>query len=454
MTPATLIAISFSALLGTFALTALAAALRSIHEREGLKILKSIGRKFFYRPLHLFFFPSEEYEGLFFATTCAQNMARFFFAGSAGLFLFQIAFPGENSGHPDLKVFGILLLLLLFTALSFSLGDWIPRILGTRFPEKTLEKTAFLSSFFLFAVFPITFFFLKITRSFSRNIYLDTTQEPESKVKNELFSIIRQADLKEELTESDKKLISSVLSFSGHLTREVMVPRVDVFSLDSTTSIKEAARQLDIEGYSRVPVYEETVDNIVGILMYKDILKKYMEYEEAGCNPEILKAPISSIQKPALYTPETKRISSLLQEFRKKQVHLAIVVDEYGGTEGIITIEDILEDIVGQIADEYDVKEELFLAQPDGAWIVDATITLLEVEQQLGIKIPEEGDFDTLAGYLFQCAGEIPPKGFRVESDEFIIEVLRSNDRMVEKVKIKPRVIADDAAAKDEKGRS
>ena len=451
MTPAILIAISAFSLLGTFVLTSLAAALRSIHEREGLKILKSIGRKFFYRPLHLFFFPNDEYEGLFFATTCAQNMARFFFAGSAALFLFQAAYPAGEAGHQDLKFFGMFLLLLFFGALSFSLGDWIPRILGTRFPTQTLEKMAFLSSFFLLTVFPITFVFLKITRSFSRNIYLDTTQEPESKVKGELFSIIRQADLKEELTDSDKKLISSVLSFSGHLTREVMVPRVDVFSLDATTTIKEAGQLLDVEGYSRVPVYEETVDNIVGILMYKDILKKYMEYEENGCNPDILKAPISSIQKPALYTPETKKISSLLQEFRKKQVHLAIVVDEYGGTEGIITIEDILEDIVGQIADEYDVKEELFIAQPDGAWIVDATITLLEVEQQLGIKIPEEGDFDTLAGYLFQCAGEIPPKGFTVESDEFIIEVLRSNDRMVEKVKIKPRVISEEAQQKEER---
>lgn len=95
---------------------------------------------------------------------------------------------------------------------------------------------------------------------------------------------------------------------------------------------------------------------------------------------------------------------------------------------------------MGQIADEYDIKEEFFITQPDGTWIVDATMTLIEVEQQLGVKIPEEGDFDTLAGYLFHCAGEIPPKGFTVESDEFELVVLRSDDRMVEKVKIRPRV--------------
>jgi len=435
LTPLVLVIISIVALIGTFYLTALAAALRAMHEREGLKILESSGKKFFYRPVHLFFFKTDVYEGLFFATTCAQNITRFLFAGSAALFIFSVL-PFEE----ELKLLTIISLLIIFAAFSFALGDWIPRILGTRFPASTLKKTTFIASFFLLAVFPFTYIFLKITRSFARNIYLDTSQEPESKVKSELVSIIRQASLKEEISSNDKKLISSVLSFTGHTTREIMVPRVDLFSLEATTSIKDAAKQLDIEGYSRVPVYEETVDDIIGILMYKDILKKYMEYEEKGNNPEILKAPISSILKPALYTPETKKISSLLQEFRKKQVHMAVVVDEYGGTEGIVTIEDILEDIVGQIADEYDVKEEFFIAQPDGSWIVDATLTFIEVEQQLGIKIPEEGDFDTLAGYLFHCAGEIPPKGFTVESDEFTLEVLRSNDRMVEKVKIRPRV--------------
>lgn len=435
MGPITLIVIALIGLIGTFFLTAIIASLRSLYEREGLKALKSLKKKFFYRSIHHFFYPQNEYEGLFFAALLAKNLTFFLFTGASTLFVFETISPGQ-----DFRALTIALLLLLFGIISFSLGDWIPRILGTRLPIATLQKTSFFGSFFLMAAFPLTAIFLKITRTFSKNNYFDSTLEPESKVKSELFSIIRQATLKEEISANDKKLISSMLSFTGHLTREVMVPRVDLFSLDATTSIKDAAKQLDIEGYSRVPVYEESVDDIVGILMYKDILKKYMEYEEQGNNPEILKAPISSIQKPALYTPETKKISSLLQEFRKKQVHLAVVIDEYGGTEGIITIEDILEDIVGQIADEYDVKEEFFITQADGTWIVDATLTLIEVEQQLGIKIPEEGDFDTLAGYIFHCAGEIPPKGFTVESDEFELEVLKSNDRMVETVKIKPRV--------------
>src|SRR5262249_33403368 len=160
------------------------------------------------------------------------------------------------------------------------------------------------------------------------------------------------------------------------------------------------AKLLENEGYSRTPVYRTTVDNIVGVLMYKDVLSKYREYEEKGNNPAILNAPIETIQKPVLYTPETKKISQLLQEFRKKQVHLAIVVDEYGGTEGIVTIEDILEQIVGEIADEYDEAEALFIPQSDGSWIVDPRISILDAEEHLGIKFPEEGDYDSIGGYI------------------------------------------------------
>ncbi|MEM1283124.1 MAG: hemolysin family protein [Chlamydiota bacterium] len=218
-----------------------------------------------------------------------------------------------------------------------------------------------------------------------------------------------------------------------------MIPRVDVCSLESNTTIREAAKLLEGEGYSRVPVYEENVDNIVGILMYKDILSKFMEYEEKGNEATVLEAPISTIQKPPLYTPETKKISDLLQDFRKKQTHMAIVVDEYGGTEGIITIEDILEDIVGEIADEYDVEEDMFTSVADGTWIVDPRMSILDSEEQLGIKIPQDGDYDTIGGYLVHCAGEIPQQGFKVHSDEFEVEVLKSSQRSVEKVKVRPR---------------
>ena len=172
--------------------------------------------------------------------------------------------------------------------------------------------------------------------------------------------------------------------------------------------------------------------------MYKDILTKFREYEEQGNDPTLLMAPIESIQKSVFYTPETKKISNLLQEFRKKQMHLAIVVDEYGGTEGIVTIEDILEEIVGEIADEYDSDESLFVLQADGCWIVDAHMSIFDIDELLHIHIPQEGDYDTIGGYVFHCAGTIPHKGFVIHQDEFELEVVESTERAVEKVRLKP----------------
>lgn len=428
-------------LLGTFFLTALSSAFRRIHKRDSKKQMFAAGKLFFYRPFHLYFFPAYEYEGLFFATICAQNITRFLYAVSSVIFLISTPLFQQELASPlyDPTWFWIFLVFLTFLVLSFFVGEYLPRILGMKMPDKVMRYFTPFSSIFMLLVFPITFFFLKISQSFSRTVYFDHMHEPITQAKQEIIEIIQDAQLSPDINPHDKKLIESVLSFRERIAREVMVPRVDVFSLSADTTIKEAAALLGSEGYSRTPIYRNTVDNIVGVLMYKDILAKYREYEEKGNDLSILQSTIESIQKSVLYTPETKKISNLLQEFRKKQVHLAIVVDEYGGTEGIVTIEDILEEIVGDIADEYDEEEELFIAQPDGSWLVDARTSIFDAEEQLNIKIPQDdGDYDTIAGYIFHCAGAIPPKGFLIHSDEFDMEVVESNERVVDKVRIKP----------------
>lgn len=417
--------------MGTFFLTAMISAFRRIHKRDTKKQMKSLGNLFFYRPFHLYFFPEHEYEGLFFATICGQNVTRFFFAGFSVVFLAHTEMFAQSSMLLAIACFGFLLLSVVF-------GDYLPRIFGIRYPETAIRICAPFSSLFLFLVFPITYLFLKITKSLSRTVYFDHLHEPIAQAKQEIIDIIQKAKLSPTLDAHDKKLIEAVLNFRDRIAREAMVPRVDLFSLSADTSIKEASQLIENEGYSRTPVYKNTVDNVVGVVMYKDILQKYMEYEQSGNNPSILAAPIETIQKNVLYAPETKKISQLLQEFRKKQVHLAIVVDEYGGTEGIVTIEDILEEIVGDIEDEYDEEEELYIPQQDGSWIVDARMNISDVEEQLGVMIPQEGDYDTIGGYIFHAAGAIPSRGFVIHHDDFEMEILRSNERAVEKVRIRP----------------
>ncbi|HEY5260013.1 MAG TPA: hemolysin family protein, partial [Rhabdochlamydiaceae bacterium] len=231
--------------------------------------------------------------------------------------------------------------------------------------------------------------------------------------------------------------ILSIASFKDRMAREVMVPRIDVFSLPSDTTLQEAIDHFLKEGYSRIPIYRDTVDHIIGVLLYKDILKHAL-------NRSASQDSIEKLIKPVLYTPETKKISHLLQEFRGKQIHLAIVVDEYGGTEGIVTIEDILEELVGEIADEYDIDQELqFSSLPAGGWVVDAKMGIVDIEEDLGVKIPQSPEYDTIGGYIFHRAGAIPSKGWRIHLDDYDIEVLSSDERSIEKIRITPHVKKD-----------
>jgi len=432
-----ILVITLIVLLGCgFCLALFNTAFRRVHKKSSQKQIKSLGLWFFYRYLHNAVFSKHEYEGIFFSTIFTQSIVRFAYAAVAVLLIAHLdIFDGE--------LLGSIVLMIVFIVASFLLGEYIPRVLGTKSPEWALRFSAPVTSVLMTLVFPLTYVFLSIIQRMPRTVYFDHLQEPSTQAKQEIIEIIQETNMQDTLDVQDKKLIASVLRFKEHLAREIMVPRVDVFGLAADTSIKDSVASLQAEGYSRVPVYEGNKDNIVGVLMYKDVLQKFMEYEKSGNDESILEAPIQSIMKTPLYVPETKRISNLLQEFRKKQVHMAIVVDEYGGTEGIVTIEDILEQIVGEIADEYDDEEEVFYMQTEGGWIVDARMSILDAEEQLGINIPQDGDYDTIGGYIFHCAGTIPSKGFVIHNDEFELVVLRSSERTVEKVRIKPTLISE-----------
>lgn len=404
--------------------------MRRIYRKNPKKESAELDRLFFYRPFHLKLIPTHEYEGILFATLAALSLCRFLFSFSlAALFFsyFHLITDWPWSG------IGALLLVLLGT---FLFTDYIPRFLGFLSPRVSFKIMAPFASLYLIAALPLTFLFVSISNLFFHSATLDMLHEPLAEAKQEIFDILQESELEEKLEPDDKKLIESVVNFRDLIVREVMMPRVDLFSLPAEISVKEAAKKIEEQGYSRTPVYKGTIDQMLGIVMYKDVLAKYMEAAQNN-DLAILDESIESIVKPVIYTPETKKISHLLQEFRSKQMHLAVVVDEYGGTEGIVTIEDILEELVGDIEDEYDDEEDLYITLADGSLIVDASISLLDLEQQLDITLPEEGDYDSLGGYIFHKAGEIPTRGFTIKQDDFDLEVLRANDRMIEKVKIR-----------------
>lgn len=409
-----------------FSLAAFHQVLRRFHSKESKKHFQELGTLFFFRPFLRNFFPHHELDSLLFSLITSQNIYRFIFA------LLAVFFSDSLSISPFLTL-GLILLLLI------TIGEMIPRVLATRYPIHTLSITAPLVSLFMLGAAPVTIPLLKLFQLFTHTLFTPHSTAPESAVKQELIEVIQDADLDVVLDPVDKELIESVISFSSRIAREVMVPRVDIFALSAKTPIIQAAEALIKEGFSRVPIYEGTIDNVIGILMYKDILQKYMEVVQDPSKQSLLHSPIESIVKPALYTPETKKISHLLQEFRKKQVHMAIVVDEYGGTEGIVTIEDILEEIVGEISDEYDRDDLLFTPLANGSWIVDAKMSINDLEEELNISIPQEGEFDTVGGYIYHRTGTIPSRGFIIDHDDFTLQILKSTERGVEKVKITPR---------------
>ena len=430
-------------LLSLFCLTAVYVACRRLQKKDSKKPFQAAGRLFFYRYLSYFFFPHKEYEDIYFVSLLSQGLLRFIYTILSIYTLVKwqlitLTIPSLTQ-LPELQVhwpLGFLALTGLFILL-FLIGDYLARVVGTRYPEYSLKICGLIASSLMSVMLIIALPFLKVFYMLFQSLHFDPPIEPSEEAKQELIDMIEESDFDARLDSHDKKLIESVMEFSERIVREVMVPRVDIFSLPNHTSIEEASQLLHNEGYSRIPVYKGTLDNIIGVLMYKDLLAKFMEAVKKG-DKKILQAPIASLIKNVIYTPETKKISHLLQEFRKKQVHLAIIVDEYGGTEGIVTIEDILEEIVGDISDEYDEEEALFVPLPEGGWLIDARMTIFDIEEQLGIEISQEGDYDTIGGYVFHEAGTIPSKGYLIRKPHFELEIVRSDDRRVEKLRIKP----------------
>lgn len=241
--------------------------------------------------------------------------------------------------------------------------------------------------------------------------------------------------------EDEKEMILSVLDFGDTVARQVMVPRIDMTALDVNTPFDEALDLVVSAGHSRVPVYHGSIDEIVGILYAKDMLKMLRDGK---------KPPLEQMRRQVLFTPESKRVSELLQELQKTRVHVSIVVDEYGGTAGLVTIEDILEEIVGEIQDEFDAEEPESMPLPNGAgYILDAGMNLEDASDLLKLELPR-GESDTLGGFIYDQLGKVPEVGETVNWSDAIFEVLSVSDRRILKVKVTYAPREQDAQEKTE----
>jgi CBS domain containing-hemolysin-like protein len=227
----------------------------------------------------------------------------------------------------------------------------------------------------------------------------------------------------------EKEMIYSIFQFGDTLVREVMVPRIDLIALDLSTPLPKALTTIVEAGHSRIPVYEDNIDHIRGLLYAKDLLVMWQNQD--------YDRPLRDILRPAYFVPETKKAGDLLTELQQRKIHLAVVVDEYGGTAGLVTLEDLIEEIVGEIRDEYDVnEEEVWQKISDDEYIFDAGIDLDDLNRLLDVELPTD-ESDTLGGYIFSRLGKVPVIGEQIEAEEDLrMEVLTVDDRRIRKIRV------------------
>ena len=243
----------------------------------------------------------------------------------------------------------------------------------------------------------------------------------------ELQDAINSSEEEGILNESEGDMLQSIFEFGDTIVREVMVPRTDMVCCPADATLSDFLELIIRSGHSRVPLFEGSTDKIVGVVYAKDLLRNW------GANDETL--TLTEVMRTPYFIPETKRIDDLLKDFRTRRVHMEIAVDEYGGTSGLITIEDLLEEIVGDIQDEYDLEIPWLQPQDDGTLLVDARANVEELEEYYDIEIPRE-KFDTVGGYLFHLLGNVPQKGEKVCDNGLVLMVEDSDERKIEKVRV------------------
>ncbi len=246
---------------------------------------------------------------------------------------------------------------------------------------------------------------------------------------DELKQVIDASSLSGTIDKTEHELIKSVLQFSDITAKEIMVPRLDIVALDISMPRDALVRKVIEEGYSRLPVYKGTIDHIIGVIYSKDLLS-LLEHRSLIILQDII--------RPAHFIPESKKISLLLREFQQNKVHIGIVVDEYGGTEGIVTMEDIVEEIVGDILDEYDETRKFVDQASDGSVIVDAALSIADFNVQFRAKLPEASDYETLAGYLQKITSRLPESNEEIKTENFVFTILTKSARRIRQVKVSP----------------
>jgi putative hemolysin len=324
--------------------------------------------------------------------------------------------------------------IMIFTILVF--GEIVPKSLAVANAEAISKRVARPIETISTGLFPLIKLFKIIISALYYFSGKKSVKEKKEITEEDLITLIDAGKDEGVIEEEEKEMIRNIFEFGDTMVKEVMIPRVDMACIPSDTKLGLILKLIKKMGHSRFPVYEETIDNIVGILYAKDLLGIYEQWYSSED-----KFFLKEIIRKTYFVPENKKIDELLDIFQKDRIQIAIAIDEYGGTAGLITMEDVVEEVVGEIIDEYDKEIKLFEMTGDNIVIADAIISIDKINEILNIEIPENG-FETLGGFIFDLLGRVPRKGEKIkyQNCQMIIEqVVKNRIRRVKIIKELPQ---------------
>ena len=371
---------------------------------------------------------AEQYDKLLSTILIGNNIVNIA-AASIGTILFTQMLGAERGATVSTIVLTIIVLIF---------GEVTPKSLAKEMPEKVATAVSPFLVLLMALMTPLTWLFTQWKKLLGHFVH---SGEADTITEGELMTMVSEAENDGELTDRESELIRSAIEFDDVEVEEILTPRVDVVAVEDDIPLEELAQTFAESGYSRLPVYHGTIDNIIGVVHEKDFyiarLKKATK--------------IDDLVVPTLYTTGSTQISQLLRTLREQHHHLAVVVDEYGGTEGIITLEDILEELVGEIWDEHDEVTEDFRKQSDGSWLVSGSASVDDLYEELDLPEDEDIDSNTVNGLVQEKTCHLPKVGDRFTLGEYDGVVTRTAKRRVTEVRLTPAAPAEDAEKDDEK---
>ena len=315
----------------------------------------------------------------------------------------------------------------LTTLAILIFSEITPKTYAVRRPEKVALATFRIIGAFSYVLYPISKVLLVIANGILQLLGQEVIKQGPFMTADEIKTVVAIGEEEGVLEEEERKMIHSILEFGDTIVKEVMVPRTDMVAIEAERTVEEALSVARKHGYSRIPVYEGSLDNVTGILYVKDLLNFFDRGK--------LDVLVKDVAREPFFVPETKRVDELLREFQVNKTHMAIVVDEYGGTAGLVTLEDLLEEIVGEIFDEYDFEEEKRIEEvAPGEWLFDGRVDIDGVEELLGIEFEEE-EAETIGGAITSLLGHVPTEGEEVVFGGYCFTVEKVAGRRVHRIR-------------------